>query len=361
MFEGVYSGKRVLVTGHTGFKGSWLVYWLQQLGAEVCGYSLEAPTDPSHWDLLQLDCRSEAADIRDAERLQSAFSSFRPEIVFHLAAQSLLRRSYRFPDETFEVNVMGTVRVMEACRTCESVRAAVIVTSDKCYENREWIWGYREQDAMGGYDPYSASKGCAELIASAYRRAFFNSGADSQACQTLVASCRAGNVIGVGDWAEDRLIPDVMRAASRGEIVGIRNPSAIRPWQHVLEPLSGYLLVGKRLMEGDGSVSGAWNFGPERDGTCHVEEVVKIIAELWPQAAYRLENTPGPHEARFLKLDISKAVHGLNWRPVWTLRTSLEHTVKWYRAFYEKSSVRTGEDLAEFEADARIHGSLWAI
>jgi len=352
MFSSIYKNKKVLVTGHTGFKGSWLVSWLQRLGAEVCGYSLPSPSSPSHWDLLKLDMRSEIADVRDTETLRKVFADFRPDMVFHLAAQPLVRRSYRDPDETLETNVIGTVRVLDACRACESVRAIVNVTSDKCYENREWVWGYRENDPMGGYDPYSASKGCAELVANAYRQSYFNPTEYGEKHQTLLASCRAGNVVGGGDWAEDRLIPDIMRAASRGEAVQIRNPHATRPWQHVLEPLSGYLLVGRKLLEGDLSVSGAWNFGPEDEGAVCVEEVVRQIRTFWPEVDCRFGHDGGPHEAGLLKLDVSKARQLLGWRPVWSVSECVERTVGWYRSFYETSALNTESDLERYVADA---------
>jgi len=306
MFNSIYNGRKVLVTGHTGFKGSWLVYWLKALGAEVCGVSLPVPTAPAHWALLQLEMRSEIADIRDLEMLKKIFTSFRPEIVFHLAAQPLVRFSYREPVETFETNVIGTVRVLDACRTCDSVRAIVNVSSDKCYENREWVWGYRENDPMGGYDPYSASKGCAELVAGAYRQSYFNPETYGTKHQVLLASCRVGNVVGGGDWAEDRLVPDMMRAASRGETVTIRSPHATRPWQHVLEPLSGYLQVGQKLLEGQVAFSGPWNFGPEDEGAISVEKVVRCIHEFWPKVNCQFGSEGEPHEAGLLKLDISK-------------------------------------------------------
>lgn len=360
MFNSIYRGRKVLVTGHTGFKGSWLVYWLRELGAEICGYALPPPSDPSHWTLLKLDVRSEVADIRDATKLKSVFSEFQPEIVFHLAAQPLVRRSYSGPDETFETNVIGTVRVLDACRACQSVRAVVIVTSDKCYENREWVWGYRESDPMGGYDPYSASKGCAELVAAAYRQSYFHPEAFGTKHQTLVASCRAGNVVGGGDWAEDRLIPDMMRAIVRGEAVQIRNPNATRPWQHVLEPLSGYLLVGQRLTEGRTGVSGAWNFGPEDEGAIKVRDIAERIKEFWPRMDIRLGGENGPHEAGLLKLDISKSRQLLNWRPVWTAKKCLEHTVNWYRAYYEKGRIDTKANINEYKADASRASATWS-
>ena len=359
MLGNVYRDKRVLLTGHTGFKGSWLAYWLQRLGAEVCGYALTAPTNPSHWDLLNLDMRSELGDIRDADNLKRIVSEFKPEVVFHMAAQPLVRRSYGNPDETFETNVMGTVRLLDACRSCDSVRAIVNITSDKCYDNKEWVWGYREDDPMGGYDPYSASKGCSELIASSYRQSFFNTNTYGTDHQVLLSSCRAGNVIGGGDWAEDRLIPDIMRSIDTDCVVRIRNPSAIRPWQHVLEPLSGYLQVGQKLLQGDKSAATAWNFGPnDADAVC-VESVVKYIQEFWPKVRYQFGNDGGPHEANLLKLDISKARQQLGWCPVWTARECFERTVGWYRTFSNRSQLETEADLNQYIADAVVKEISW--
>jgi len=354
--ESIYRGRRVLLTGHTGFKGSWLALWLRKLGAEVCGVALPPPTEPAHWNLLKLDVRSETADIRDADRLTSIFASFRPEAVFHLAAQPLVRRSYRAPDETFEVNVLGTVRVLDACRGCDSVRAIVNVTSDKCYENREWVWGYRENDPVGGHDPYSASKGCAELVAGAYRRSFFSPDDYGAKHHTLLASCRAGNVIGGGDWAEDRLLPDLVRAAVRGETVPIRRPEATRPWQHVLEPLGGYLLVGERLLQGDRAASGAWNFGPEDEGTMSVREVVEQARKHWPRVEHQIGTERGPHEAGLLKLDISKARQMLGWRPVWSAREGIARAMRWYREYYENGRVVSEGDLNAYLADREAVG-----
>ena len=277
MFRGVYKGKKVLVTGHTGFKGSWLSLWLIKLGAKVIGYALEPPTNSNHFELLNLDMVSIIGDIRDRDRLNAIFKKYKPEVVFHLAAQPLVRYSYINPVETFETNVMGTINVFEACRITESVKAIVNITSDKCYENKEWIWGYRESDPLGGYDPYSASKGCAELVTSSYRKSFFNPEDYSKKHNTLLASARSGNVIGGGDWGKDRLIPDIVRAISKNEKLYIRNPKATRPWQHVLEPLSGYLFLGQMLLEGKTEFADAWNFGPNEGCHTDVETVVKKI------------------------------------------------------------------------------------
>ena len=351
MFMDIYRNCRVLLTGHTGFKGSWMAYWLQALGAEVCGYALDAPSTPSHWDLLGLDMQSEIADIRDSQTLDKVFSDFQPEIVFHLAAQPLVRTSYDDPVETYSTNVMGALNVFEACRRTESVRAVINVTSDKCYENREWLWGYRENDPMGGYDPYSSSKGCSELLTRSYRSSYFNPADFGSKHQTLMASCRAGNVIGGGDWAEDRLIPDMMRAVDAGESVEIRNPTATRPWQHVLEPLGGYLLVGQKLLEGNVAAASGWNFGPADEGSISVQQVVENIKSHWERIDYRLpENFEAPHEANLLKLDCSKAHSLLGWTPVWNSQQTFEKTVSWYREFYESRTVLTASDLSAYVA-----------
>ena len=351
MFDSIYANRRVLLTGHTGFKGSWLACWLQELGAEVCGVSLEPPSNPSHWDLLKLDMQSKIADIRNAEALLKVFRQFKPEIVFHLAAQPIVRDSYQNPVDTYATNVMGTLNVFEACRSTDSVRVIINVTSDKCYENREWVWGYRESDPMGGYDPYSSSKGCSELLTTSYRNSYFNNEDYCKNHQTLLASCRAGNVIGGGDWAADRLVPDIMRAVAEDRPVDIRNPIATRPWQHVLEPLGGYLLVAQRLMEGDASFATGWNFGPTDEGNISVGEVVKHAKRHWNRIEYNLAPVAdAPHEAHLLKLDCSKAHALLGWRPVWDSGTTFERTVNWYRRFYESGHLATSEDLKLYTA-----------
>ncbi len=352
MFNRIYENTRVLVTGHTGFKGSWLVFWLQKLGARVYGYSLASPTQPSHWDLLKLDIPTMKADVRDLETLDRVVKEFQPKAVFHLAAQPLVRLSYENPIETYGTNVMGTLNLLEACRRSKSVRAIVNVTSDKCYENREWVWGYRENDPMGGHDPYSSSKGCAELLTASYRNSYFPEEAYGQSHTTLLASCRAGNVIGGGDWAQDRLVPDIMKAAHENREVLIRNPRATRPWQHVLEPLSGYLLVGQKLLEGDSSCAGAWNFGPSDELTLSVGELVQRIKRFWPQVDYRLSGREDqPHEAQCLKLDCSKARLRLAWTPVWGIENTVEKTVTWYRRLYEHQELMTASDLEDYEKE----------
>jgi CDP-glucose 4,6-dehydratase len=359
-FNSLYRNRKVLITGHTGFKGSWLAFWLQLMGADVWGYSLPPDADPNHFSLLNLNIASRTADIRDFQELNECFQAFQPEIVFHLAAQSLVRRSYKEPRYTFETNIMGTVNVIEAGRLTESVRAVVIVTSDKCYQNKEWEWGYRESDPMGGHDPYSASKGCAELVTAAYRKSYFlkNEGTENQ---PLIATVRAGNVIGGGDWAIDRLIPDVIRAANQKEKVIIRNPHAIRPWQHVLEPLSGYLLIGQRLLEGNSVFADAWNFGPTDDDALTVLEVLECLKMQWASLDFVLEsNEDQPHEAGILKLDSSRVRQKLGWRPVWDCGQALEQTIKWYQTFYEKGFISTRSDLEAYLHAAQSRGLPWA-
>jgi len=340
-----WAGKRVFLTGHTGFKGSWLSLWLQKMGAEVTGFALAPPTDPALFEVARVaeGMSSIIGDIREREVLARALVEADPEIVIHMAAQPLVRASYDDPVGTYATNVMGTVHLLEAVRAAPSVRAACIVTTDKCYENREWAWGYREDEPMGGHDPYSNSKGCAELVTSAYRRSFFNaSGAPA------IASGRAGNVIGGGDWAADRLIPDIMRAIGEGREVLIRNPLAIRPWQHVLEPLSGYLVLCQALWERPDAAApsavGAWNFGPRDEDARPVQWIVERLCALWSQngggdARWTHDQSVHPHEAHYLKLDISKARAQLGWSPRWTLPEALDRIVAWQRAW------QSGQDM----------------
>ncbi|WP_045212902.1 CDP-glucose 4,6-dehydratase [Desulfonatronovibrio magnus] len=350
LFNDIFRSRKVLITGHTGFKGSWLAFWLIQLGADVTGFALEPDTDPSHFKLLNLPMRSIIGDIRDPQALAGAVQKSQPEIVFHLAAQPLVRRSYREPVETFASNVMGTIHLFEASRKIESVRAIVNITSDKCYENQEWIWGYRENDPMGGHDPYSASKGCAELVTSSWRNSFFHPDQYEKSHQVLLASARAGNVIGGGDWGEDRLIPDIMRATVANKPVIIRNPQATRPWQHVLEPLSGYLLLGQKLLDGRKELAQAWNFGPSDADTITVGEVVRRIKKHWNAFDYVLRPNPDePHEANLLRLDCSKARVELGWETVWDSETTFIKTIEWYKFFYENNELRTAKALDEYE------------
>jgi len=360
LFAGIYKDKTVLVTGHTGFKGSWLVYWLKQMGANVIGYSLEAPTIPNHIELLDLDIFSVTGDIRDLEKLNLTFQEYKPDIVFHLAAQSLVRLSYENPIETYETNVIGTLKVFEACKTA-NVKAIVNITSDKAYENKEWIWGYRENDPIGGYDPYSSSKGCADLLANSYRNSYFNPQSYKKTHNTLLASCRAGNVIGGGDWAQDRLITDIMLSVSQGKKVSIRNPYATRPWQHVLEPLSGYLHIGQKLLEEKVEFGEAWNFGPSDEGSMTVEEVVHNVKKHWDKIDYEINKDPNQlHEANLLKLDCSKAHIILKWKDVWDSNTTFEKTVKWYKSYYEEDeNVLTFQDLESYISDAKTRNIEW--
>ena len=341
-----WSGRRVLVTGHTGFKGSWLSLWLASLGAEVTGLSDGVPTEPSLFELARIGehVRMVTADVRDAEGVRRAVAEARPEVVLHLAAQPLVRLSFDAPRDTYEINVMGTVNLLEAVRLEPGVRAVVNVTSDKCYENREWDWAYREDEPMGGHDPYSSSKGASELVTSAYRRSFF-AGPNGP----RLASARAGNVIGGGDWGVDRLIPDVMRAALAGEPVEIRNPGATRPWQHVLNPLSGYLVLAERLCE-DPAAAAAWNFGPAETDARPVGWVVERLDALWP-GGLRWERDGGehPHEARYLKVDSSRARAHLGWSPRWDLARALESIVEWYVALRAGADMRA-LSLAQLDA-----------
>jgi CDP-glucose 4,6-dehydratase len=362
LFKGIYKNKTVLVTGHTGFKGSWLCLWLTKMGANVVGYSLEAPSTPNHIEVLDLDIVSVIGDIRDQEKLNKTFESYKPDIVFHLAAQALVRLSYENPIDTYETNVMGTLKVFEACKNT-NVKAIVNITSDKAYENKEWIWGYRENDPMGGYDPYSSSKGCADILANSYRNSYFNPNDYKKTHNTLLASCRAGNVIGGGDWAKDRLITDIMVSVSQGKKVSIRNPYATRPWQHVLEPLSGYLQIGQKLLEGKVEFGNAWNFGPSDEGSITVEEVVQNVKKFWDKIDYEINKDPKNfHEANLLKLDCSKAHIQLKWKDVWDSETTFEKTVKWYKAYYEGyKMVLTQNDLESYISDAKVKNIEWAI
>jgi len=334
-----WRGRTVLLTGHTGFKGSWLALWLQALGARVTGFSLGVPTQPSLYELAHVGdgMQSIEGDVRDPRALQDALAAASPEIVIHMAAQSLVRRSFREPQLTYDVNVMGTVNLLDAVRRDGDVRVLVNVTSDKCYQNREWVWAYREHEPMGGHDPYSSSKGCSELVTDAFRRSFFATDG-----VTRVASARAGNVIGGGDWAEDRLIPDLMRAALDGRAVHVRNPASVRPWQHVLNPLDGYLTLAQALWS-SAELADGWNFGPAEEDARPVGWIVERIAELWPQQLPWVEDAEphrvAPHEARYLKLDSSRARSHLGWRPRWSLREGLEATVAWY------SAMHAGEDM----------------
>lgn len=350
-----WKGKRVFITGHTGFKGSWLSLWLQNSGALICGYSLAPPTTPSLFELARVceNMESIHGDIRDREAVATAVEKTRPDIVLHLAAQPLVRLSYQDPVGTFDTNVMGTVNVLEAVRRVNSVKVLLCITSDKCYQNREWLWGYREEDAMGGHDPYSSSKGCSELVVSAYRQSFF-----AAHNSTSIATARAGNVIGGGDWAQDRIVPDVMKAFMQSEQVVVRNPDAIRPWQHVLEPLHGYLKLVEQLWDHGSSFAEGWNFGPNDSDAKTVGWLVENLSRLWADGSGWMNDTAGghPHEATYLKLDCSKAKMLLKWSPVLNISKALEMTVEWYRAFNHHQNMRemTLHQIASYE---RICGS----
>ena len=338
-----WRGKRVLLTGHTGFKGSWLSLWLQSMGAQVVGYALAPPTEPSLFEVAGVGAgmTSVIGDILDLEHLRSVFAEHKPEIVIHMAAQPLVRYSYAEPVETYSTNVMGTVNLLEAVRGTPGVKAVVNVTTDKCYENREWAWGYRENEAMGGYDPYSSSKGCAELVTAAYRNSFFNSATFNVKHSTAIASARAGNVIGGGDWAEDRLIPDIMRAITQGRSVTIRNPHAIRPWQHVLEPLSGYLKLAQKLYEEGAAYAEGWNFGPNDEDAKPVQWIVEQLTQSWGEgASWLLDGGEHPHEAHYLKLDCSKAKSRLDWHPRWHLDEALKRIVDWQKQYLYGRDMR---------------------
>ncbi len=349
--------KRVFLTGHTGFKGSWLSLWLQSMGARVYGFALEPDTDPSLFDIAAVGTKmtSQTGDIRDLPTLANAMAAFDPEIVIHMAAQPLVRLSYKDPVGTYATNVMGTVHVLEAARSCPNLRAIVSVTTDKCYENKEWAWGYRENEPMGGRDPYSNSKGCAELVSAAYRRSFF-----SEPGSAAVATARAGNVIGGGDWAADRLIPDILRAFDAGIPVPIRNPLATRPWQHVLEPLSGYLVLAQNLWQGGQDFAEGWNFGPRDEDAQPVQWIVERMVSFWGEgAAWERDAGYHPHEANYLKLDVSKARERLRWAPRWSLDEALARIVGWQKALGRGEDMRAYclSEIAAYGAAASMHSA----
>jgi CDP-glucose 4,6-dehydratase len=340
-FDNIYNNRRVFLTGHTGFKGSWLTTWLMKLRAQVRGYSLGITGNPNHFSLLKNnidDCRG---DIRNFEQLHKNLCEFEPEIVFHMAAQPIVRISYEDPLNTFDTNIMGTANLLEVCRCVSSVRAVVVITTDKCYENKEWVWGYRENDSLGGCDPYSASKACTEIITASFRNLSKEN--------LLIASCRAGNVIGGGDWASDRLIPDLIRAAAENNVATIRMPNAIRPWLHVLEPLYGYLLLGQKLLEKQQEFAEAWNFGPGNGADYTVKNMVNLATQYWNKIKYNIViNDSNKHETTLLTLDSSKAQLRLAWKPKWTLEESIERTIIWYRNFYEQKQIQTLNQIEEY-------------
>jgi len=349
-----WRGKRVFLTGHTGFKGSWLALWLHSMGAAVKGYALAPPTSPALFQVAQIGTgiESQIGDIRDLATLATSMAAFKPEVLIHMAAQPLVRLSYREPVETYATNVMGTVHVLEAARQCPHLRAIVSVTTDKCYENREWPWGYREHEALGGSDPYSSSKGCSELVSAAYRQSFFGT-----PHAAALATARSGNVVGGGDWAAERLVPDILRAFERQQAVVLRNPNATRPWQHVLEPLSGYLTLAEHLCAEGHACAESWNFGPRDDDAQPVQWIVERMATVWGHGAqWQPDTGTHPHEAQCLKLDISKAKARLGWQPRWPLALALQKTVEWHQAYLSGADMRA-YTLQQIQAYVQAHSA----
>ncbi|MBC8185059.1 CDP-glucose 4,6-dehydratase [candidate division KSB1 bacterium] len=344
--ESFYNNKKVLITGHTGFKGSWLSIWLKMMGAKIVGYALEPYTERDNFVVTKLEYKIThiVSDVRDYQNLLNVFTKYEPEFVFHLAAQPLVRESYVNPKETYDVNIGGTVNVLECCRLTESVKVIINVTTDKCYENKEWIWGYRENYRLGGYDPYSSSKAGSEIVTAAYRQSFFNPEKVSEHGKGL-ASVRAGNVIGGGDWQTDRLIPDCIGSLEKYEPVIIRNPSAVRPWQHVLEPLFGYLLLAEKMFENPGQYCEAWNFGPEEGSMKPVGEIADLVIQNWGKGSWQDQpEKNAPHETGILKLDISKAKTFLKWKPVWKIEKAVRKTIDWYKSYKEKDMYQFCEE-----------------
>ena len=344
-----YKGKKVLITGHTGFKGSWLTYWLKEIGAEVFGYSLKPKTIPNHFDLLISDLKSSFNNICDLKRLKKFVNETNPEIIFHLAAQPLVRQSYIDPIETYQTNVIGTANLLESIKNNQFVKAVIVITTDKCYKNLNQSQGYKESDVLGGYDPYSSSKACVELLVSSFRDSFFNPKEYGNKHQVLVATARAGNVIGGGDWSEDRLIPDLVKNAISNKITKIRYPNATRPWQHVLDPLMGYLMLGEKLLKGETQFAQAWNFGPKEFDILTVKELALKSQKLWNKIEFEVQNNHNElHEATFLSLNIDKATTLLGWKPKWNSSEAIKKTIEWYEKFYNSNLILTDKQLKEF-------------
>ncbi|MDE2519410.1 MAG: CDP-glucose 4,6-dehydratase [Methanocorpusculum sp.] len=352
MIFDTFKGKRILITGHTGFKGSWLAIWLSQLGAEVHGYSLPPNTEPNHYTATRIHelLKSEfLADLRDREQLTNYIHKVQPDCIFHLAAQPLVRRSYAEPVETFDTNVMGSIYVMDAVRTLGKPCTVIMITTDKCYLNVNQVWGYRECDPLGGHDPYSASKAAAEIVIASYRDSYF-----PKESSVRLASVRAGNVIGGGDWAEDRIIPDAVRAVTSGKSLEVRSPQAVRPWQHVLEPLSGYMLLAAKMLAGDADLAGAWNFGPLPTGAATVREITEEFYRIWGKGNVVYDpSLANLHEAAFLRLSSEKAMTHLGWKPVWNLSETLSKTAEWYRKYYSGEDARelSLADISEYTTE----------
>ncbi|MBR2364083.1 MAG: CDP-glucose 4,6-dehydratase [Lentisphaeria bacterium] len=363
MFQGIYNKRRVLVTGFSGFKGAYLAYFLHRLGAEICGVALPVE-EPSLCSIARIEklLRCEYCDIRDREKLEEIIQNFKPEMVFHLAAQSLVRKSYKEPVETFSTNVMGTVNLLECCRICESIRSIVVISSDKCYENRETLVPYKESDPLGGYDPYSASKGCTEIVAASYRKSFFPVEKYGKTHQILLGSCRAGNVVGGGDYACDRLIPDLVRGALEGKETLLRNPDSVRPWQHVWEPLSGYLALGAELFSGKREFAQGWNFGPEKENIVRVGEAAGLLQKYWGKIRIKIYSSGDQlHEANLLLLDSSKAREKLSWQSIWNMEKTFMATAQWYSSYHEEGIDLLEKQYEEYIYDAVKANVKWSI
>lgn len=354
MFKDCFAGKRVLITGNTGFKGSWLTLWLQALGAEVTGYSLDPDTTPSHWELLELQVNHVSADVRNEQMLRSVIERTSPHLIFHLAAQPLVRASYSDPADTWATNVMGTVNLLNASRNVNSLLGIVVITTDKVYENPENGLPFSENESLGAGDPYSSSKAACELVVESFSKSFFNDHAP------IIASCRAGNVIGGGDWAKDRLIPDIVKSMISGAPLDIRYLQAVRPWQHVLDSLSGYLCLAQKMVEGDQSAQGAWNFGPRLEDNYSVEDILTTMRSFWPELTWTMSQSKPMHEATLLRLDCGKAQSQLRWQPVWNFSDTARHTAVWYQNYYTNGHVSSVEQLKQYQEDAYQKGVVWA-
>lgn len=363
LFGNIYRGKKVLVTGHTGFKGSWLSYWLTKLGALVSGYALTPETKPSHYTSLNLDMNSKIGDIRNQKEFTNHLNEFDPDIIFHLASQTLVLYSYKNPYLTYQTNIIGTLNLLEGIRALKNLKALINITTDKVYKNENWLYPYRENDHLGGEDPYSASKACVEILTNSYRTSYFNVKDYKKKHNILIATARAGNVIGGGDWANYRLIPDLVKACVNGNAVKIRNPHAVRPWQHVLDALSGYLLLGQRLLEGEQNLADAWNFGPSNYDFIEVIDIVNIFEKYWTSLTFLektvLKDKEDYLEYEVLKLDSSKALSKLSWRPTWSIDKTFFKTVEWYKNFYQGNLLNTKDDILEYTSDAKSKNLIW--